>query len=220
MHIPHDRPTPEAYGQLQLAYDHFNDRLYGGRLPAVLITLQRKGRRTRGYFAPARFSRTDGTTAHELALNPAHFKNRTVIEILSTLVHEMTHVWQECFGKPGRRGYHNRQWAEEMLRIGLRPTTTGTPDGRLIGQSVTHYIMPGGRFEVAAEELLTSDFTITWSDHVAAKLEPFDPDQLIVRARSGVRVKFVCPACRAAAWGKASLELLCITCEQQLLPTP
>ena len=30
----------------------------------------------------------------------------------------------------------------------------------------------------------------------------------------------VCPACRAAAWGKASLELLCITCEQQLLPTP
>jgi hypothetical protein len=45
--------------------------------------------------------------------------------ILSTLVHEMVHVWQETYGNPSRRGYHNRQWAEKMREVGLQPSSTG-----------------------------------------------------------------------------------------------
>jgi hypothetical protein len=39
---------------LQTAYDYFNTELFGGRLPQVLITLQRK-KGARGYFSPNRF---------------------------------------------------------------------------------------------------------------------------------------------------------------------
>jgi hypothetical protein len=40
-------------------------------------------------------------------LNPDHF-GRTDELILSTLVHEMAHVWQKTHGKMPRRDNHNR----------------------------------------------------------------------------------------------------------------
>jgi predicted SprT family Zn-dependent metalloprotease len=79
-------------------------------------------------------------TVHELALNPDNFTGRSDELILSTLVHEMAHVWQETYGEPSRRGYHNRQWAGKMREVGLQPTSTGEPGGMETGQSVTHYM--------------------------------------------------------------------------------
>jgi hypothetical protein len=101
--------TQAEYSAFQTAYDFFNAELFGGTLPAVLITLQRRAR-SRGYFAPGKFvGRSEETATHELALNPDHF-GRTDEAILSTLVHEMAHVWQETYGKPPRKNYHDRQW--------------------------------------------------------------------------------------------------------------
>ena len=52
---PRLAPTQETYNELQMAYDHFNERLFGGQLPSCLITLQRE-KRTFGYFSAARFA--------------------------------------------------------------------------------------------------------------------------------------------------------------------
>lgn len=38
--------------------------------------------------------------------------------MLSTLVQEMVHLWQHHFGKPGRRRYLNKQWADKMDSLG------------------------------------------------------------------------------------------------------
>lgn len=87
--------TPTEYRAFQKAYDFFNAQLFAGSLPHVLVILQRRAR-TRGYFSPERFTaRTEDATAHELALNPDTFTDRTDEEILSTLAHEMAHVWQQ-----------------------------------------------------------------------------------------------------------------------------
>lgn len=58
--------------------------------------------------------------------------------------HEMAHVRQQTHGSPPRSSYHDRQWAAKMKEIGLQPSTTGEPGGIEAGQSVTHYIIPGG----------------------------------------------------------------------------
>jgi SprT-like family len=58
------------------------------------VTLQRHVR-AKGYFAPQQFTgRVKNTTAHEIALNTDVFTGRSDELILSTLVHEMAHVWQ------------------------------------------------------------------------------------------------------------------------------
>ena len=67
----------------------------------------------------------------EIALNPDTFEDRTDMEILNTLAHEMCHLWQHYFGKPSRGGYHNREWATMMEKIGLMPSSTSEPGGGL-----------------------------------------------------------------------------------------
>src|SRR5262252_3595744 len=90
--------TECEYRTFQHAYSFFNAKLFANSLPDLLVTLQRHAA-AKGYFAPERFTgRLETITAHELALNPDVFTGRSDELILSTLVHEMVHVWQETHG--------------------------------------------------------------------------------------------------------------------------
>lgn len=101
------KPAVKAYQELQEAYDFFNKRLFDSELPDLLITLQR-GKNTFGYFSPDRF--TGESKIAELAMNPNYFGARSLADTLSTLVHEMVHVWQWYTpAKQCRLGYHDRK---------------------------------------------------------------------------------------------------------------
>jgi predicted SprT family Zn-dependent metalloprotease len=204
-------PTLEAYGELQQAYDHYNRTLFDGRLPPCLITLHRESERMHGHFSHNRFVRlADGRTAtDEIALNPMHFVRRSVTEVLSTLTHEMAHLWQAHHGKPSRQAYHNKQWAWKMKAIGLQPSATGEPGGKETGQKMTHYVIAGGAFEQATTALLETGFRLSWAD--AGVATPGKKPK-----KSGTRIKYTCPACQANAWGKAGLKLLCGDCLQPM----
>ncbi|MDH8410092.1 sprT domain-containing protein, partial [Klebsiella pneumoniae] len=73
-------------------------------------------------------------------------------------VHEMVHLWQHHHGNVSRAGYHNVEWAEKMVSIGLIPSHTGAPGGKQIGQHMSHYVEPAGRFDKAANELIQKGF--------------------------------------------------------------
>jgi hypothetical protein len=170
-------------------------------LATVLVTLQRHAK-TKGYFSPERFSgRVDKAAVHELALNPDNFTGRTDEMILSTLVHEMAHVWQQTYGEPSRRGYHNRQWAGKMREIGLQPSSTGEPGGKETGQSVTHYIIPEGRYAKAYAKLAATGFQLHWQSVPA-----------IASAKKSSKTKFTCPDCGQNAWAKPGALLICGEC--------
>lgn len=157
-------PTTETYAELQLAYEHFNKTLFDNRLPACLITLQRE-KRTYGYFSSNRFvARGSKVYTDEIALNPSYFGIRSVEETLSTLVHEMVHLDQQHNGKPGRGRYHNRQWADWMINVGLYPSSTGKEGGAIAGDCMSHYIVKNGAYEKACRSLLTKEFTLSWVD--------------------------------------------------------
>lgn len=158
------KPAIQAYTELQQAYDFFNVALFDGKLPDLLITLQR-GRNTFGYYAHDRF--VGESQVSELAMNPDYFGGRSLADTLSTLAHEMVHVWQYKTPdvKRCRSGYHDRIWGQKMEDIGLMPSNTGAPGGKKTGQQMTHYIIRGGRFQSAVYELLKSGFSISWYDN-------------------------------------------------------
>ena len=97
-----------------------------------------------------------------LRSNPDSFAGRSDEMILSTLAHEMAHVWQQTHGKPPRKSYHDRQWAGKMREIGLQPSSTGEPGGKETGQSVTHFIIPEGRYAKAYAKLAATGFQLHW----------------------------------------------------------
>lgn len=155
-------PSHALYQALQTAYDHFNHELFDDRLPALIFTVQRQ-KDVLGYFAPERWVSPDGERCHEIAINPAHMGQSRVIDVLQTLAHEMVHCWQYCFGTPGRRCYHNKEWAHKMIAIGLQPSSTGEPGGDVTGQHMSDYPLEGGRFIRACESLVRKNaFRLPW----------------------------------------------------------
>lgn len=158
-----DRPTRQAYDELQRAYDFFNDRLFGGELPQCLITMQREGQ-TCGYFSPARFGSANQRVTDEIAINPQWFAVVPLLGVLQTICHEMCHQWQHHFGTPSRSSYHNKEWAAKMEDIGLMPSSTGKPGGKKTGQKMADYAIPDGPFMQATKALLDEGFILTWHD--------------------------------------------------------
>lgn len=219
-----DHPTVQAYQPLIDGFAHFNRELFGGKLPACIITLQREQERVLGYYHANRFGHRErpGVTTDEIAMNPRHFQTRSIEETLSTLVHEMAHLWEhhDPEGRPSRSGYHNMTWSKKMQDLGLQPTHDGTPTGRPHGQKMTHIIVAGGPFDLACKKLLSHEFRLAWYDrlHEMTRVDGGDGSDEPPSAPSsaGKRTKFTCPTCAANAWGKPSIKLICGDCRTNM----
>ena len=209
--MPNPNPTKRTYDDLTTAYDFFNERLFDGKLPRCLITMQRKNK-SYGYFAGGRFGTLDGEEiTDEIALNPSHFKERTTEENLSTLVHEMAHLWQHHHGKPSRVGYHNKEWATMMRVVGLIPSDTGAEGGRETGQHVSHYIEAGGVFDRACAELVKLGFEVPYVELWK------EGEEKTRKKKAASKTKYTCQSCGVNAWAKPDVSLLCGECELELL---
>ena len=214
--------TDEAYADWYSAMDYFNDRLFEGKLPDCIISFARH-KNMLGYFCVDRFESQSGSTAHEIAMNPAYLRPLGEAGALSTLLHELCHLWRHEFGPPNRgggkgaRGYHDLVWAGKMVEVGLLPTDTGLPDGKTTGYSVSHLIVEGGLFDIDCKELLASGFKINWHDRLfpAAGDETDDEseaDDNPKPKKKKDRVKFTCDECGLNAWAKPNARISCTNC--------
>lgn len=187
-------PTLQMFGALDLAFDHFNHDLFDGELPTCIITVARK-RGAYGYFWADVFKENkNGGEARmgEICLNP-DMMDRELPVVISTLVHEMAHHWQQCNGTPGKNGYHNTEWAKKMVEIGLNPiskTKSGT------GKRVAHEIVEGGRFAKAYARM--SNVSLDWAS--VPKLREVKPP---------TRHRLVCPKCDQTIWGTDKNNIVC-----------
>ena len=88
-------------------------------------------------------------------------------------------------------------------RIGSQPSTTGEPGGQETGQSVTHYIIPDGRYAKAYAQLAATGFQLHWQSIPASEQG---------RAKKSSKTKFTCPECGQNAWAKPDAHLICGEC--------
>lgn len=207
-----NNPTTQTYTSLAMAYDFFNRELFASGLPPCLITMQRhKG--AYGYFSGERFASLSDPKeiTDEIALNPAHFATQNPTKVLSTLVHEMVHLWQHHYGKPPRKGYHDRQWAAKMHEIGLIPSSTGKIGGKETGQKMHHLIEEDGLFALAVQKLLVEHPAILYYDQTSDK-------DSARKKKAASKTKYTCPTCGLNAWAKPEAPLVCGSCQEQMQP--
>lgn len=192
--------TAIEYQRLEDAYRFFNERLFGGALPDLLITY-RAGKNVHGYFSANRLASTQENVGgtHELALSLSS-NDRPAKEVLATLVHEMTHVLREDTGS-----YHTKAWAALMESVGLSPYNIEQPEIQT-GRKVSHTIVPGGPFDLAADELLAQG----WQQSL---YEPAGVTEARAKRQAQQRkVKYTCSQCDLKVWGRANLNLICADC--------
>lgn len=201
--------TLTQYSTLDKAFEYFNAHLFNNMLPDCIITLNRK-KHTRGYFHKDKFRvREKSDAVSEISLNPDEFIERTDLEVLSTLAHEMCHLLQYTIGDPPRKGYHDKEFARLMYNIGLQTSSTGEPDGKPVGQKMTHYILQGGQFEIVAQAFLISQGGLL--------VESLPEPEKEKKEKKKTRYKFICPECGMAAWAKESANLACGDCREVLV---
>jgi len=221
-----DTPTLEQMTAYQQAFDYFNQELFGNHLPQVILNFSRSGSHTIAFYAPKRWqqeeTRVDQQALDEISLNPKYL-GMSMEEIMSSLVHEMVHLWQFAFGNPSRRSYHNKEWAMKMKEVGLQPYD-GT--GKETGQNVSHKIIEDGLFQKVFQTMPESH-SLPWRVFIegdgerGGKKATGEGKQLgkeptsQPKSKSGKRLKYSCPSCETNIWGKEGLRIGCIDCEEE-----
>lgn len=201
--IDPQKPSLNQWGTYQAAFDYFNGVLFNDNLPHCILNFSRSAR-YRGFFASRRWHNQEHHI-HEISLNP-DLLDEPLIQTMSTLVHEMCHLWKYEFGKTQTRsGYHCREWANKMIEVGLMPFNVKDPK-KQTGFKVSHVIVTDGRFE-GAFHVIPEKFAIPW------KSKPF----LIAKSSSrSDKVKYTC-SCSHNVWGKTGLAMFCIECERPFI---
>jgi hypothetical protein len=132
-------------------------------------------------------------------LNPDGFINRTDEQILGTLVHEMVHNWQQHRGTAPKRPYHNKEWAAKMKSLGLWPSNSGLVGGKETGVQMSQYIIEGGPFDEAYQQLRATGWQLNWESTQTPGAVAKPPSKL----------KFTCSRCGQNVWGKPDT---CVDC--------
>lgn len=212
-------PSEDIYGSLIKCFREINRVFFDNKLQEPVITLQRKGKAF-GYFSGDRFIHGQHETlTDEIALNPAMQAGCSFKEIIATLAHECCHMWQfhwsdfEC-RRGTMRGYHDKEWGEKMISIGLMPSHTGEIEGRKTGRNMSHYIIKGGVFDKFVQKLIANGYDMQWQEWVnllrkTGGLDYID-DALLKSQKSNLsKTKFTCKTCNLNAWAKPSAKIAC-----------
>ena len=202
-------PTTEQYGNLQRAYEYFNQRLFEGKLAHCMLLFGANKKNCMGYFHAKQWKRRGkGGECHTISLTPMYL-DRSLKEIFATLVHEMVHLWQEDHGEhKSKNGDHNKEWGGMMKQVGLHPSNTGEEGGKETGQQMTHYIVDGGPFDAAFQKL-PKEIELAWLGVQTLTEKKKSPK---------TKVCYECPGCELKVWGKPDIIVMCGECEEQLEP--
>jgi predicted SprT family Zn-dependent metalloprotease len=202
------KPTMAQFEAYQKMFDYYNRHLFNSELPQPLLNLSRM-KNAMGFFAPGKWWSSAGEGLHEISLNPEILALEPK-QVLSTLVHEMCHLWQHALGNPGRKSYHDREWSEKMIEVGLMPSDTGSLGGKSTGQKMQHYIIDGGAFEL--------HFMAMPESYLLPFLHRGEiPEDEKEKKAKANKVKYTCTGCSTNVWGKDGLGILCMVCEVPFL---
>ena len=120
-------PATEHSRQLETAVEMFNGELFENELPPVILTLRNKPG-TWGSFHPNKWKGANDVQLDMIQLDSVTAAERTLMELLSTLVHEMANaaVFQlKERESNGGIGGHGPKWRKIMKEIGLPPVQVG-----------------------------------------------------------------------------------------------
>ena len=225
------KPTKEMSEALQSMRDYLNMTLFDGALPECFITLTRNKNVIGGYHSKDQWQNEDGQLVAEIGLNSNFVINGDQVTLMNVLLHELLHLEQNQKGTQGRVGYHNQDFADRCKELGLQVTCHDPGrEGAETGTNISTELIHDGPAEQALAlcdidlPYYTSNIIdIDGNGNPQEGEKPRTQGQIIVvetetkKGASGSRTKFTCPKCGAAAWGKATLNIMCADCLEHMI---
>lgn len=204
------KPPSHPLQQLHHAYHAINERFFSGALPGCEIRFStRQG--SEGHYRPGALPSGELCPALDQIAIGAHLSSSKMIE---SLAHQACHQYRQHSRQPPRRAYHDQVWAEKMVEIGLQPSSTGLPGGRVTGQKVSHYLLEGGGLSLLIRELHDQGLDI----NLAAAAGPAGAGTRSANKKAWARTKYTCAGCNKSVLGGDQYNLVCGDCQLPLTP--
>lgn len=225
----------ELYAKVQTVIDELDKEFFSGKgkqkIPQVVFAINNRCKSCVVAYvqADALYDKSTDKKLQYLAINPDYL-NRDIGEIVSTICHELCHVYENAFIHIPRGGYHDKQWADLMRDCGLEPVYLNKSK-----TAVNHKVIKDGAFEAYVkkfEEKHGKDFfnIVSYSSEVQKKVrkelgikddeddgEPkADNADKPVKKYNRNEIKYVCASCGLKVWGKSGLSIRCNECDYDL----
>lgn len=229
--------TRDLYSRYQYIIDRMNKAFFDGfnqreKLPSICLSINNKCNTCCvAYVSPDGLYDTKlKRKIHYLAINPKYL-DRTPAEILSTIYHELCHVYEVEYIHIPRGGYHTKDWASLMLECGLNPVYFNKSR-----TAVSHEIIEGGLFDLFCQQFTTEHnkdfFTLVENNnYIRLKIEGGDNDSgdndsgdntpkadnadKPIKKYNRNKIKYTCTGCNSKLWAKSGLKIKCIDCDIQ-----
>ena len=96
-------------------YTLINDEFFDGRVPTPVILFKDENIRNLGHYV---VGRNEIGVMENINLNLRHL-DRPIQDVVVTLAHELSHSWQRNYGKAGSSRYHNEEFRQKTLAMGI-----------------------------------------------------------------------------------------------------
>ena len=210
---------------LEDAFKIFNEELFGGELPPVVITLQ-SSPKSNGHISCGKIWRVESDRRHEINISVEHL-DRNMEYVCATLVHELCHLYAMVHNladtsKYGR--YHNRVFKNIAEQHGIIVS-----QAKYIGWSVT---APGPRLlEIIEAYGITKPIDLNRDGEridLAAMIALMGGKNGVPGASGidGLTVpgkpkcstrKYICPCCGNSFRATKDINVKCMDCDEQFI---
>lgn len=191
---------------LMQAFNAINNHFYGGELEKPIITVKEgKKKNAYGWIETSKNWIQGKTERYEINISCDYIGERTVPETISTLMHEMAHLYniQHEIKDTSRAGiYHNTKFKETAEAHGLEISYN-----EHIGWSLT-------RLKPTTKEWVEENINI--KGFSVYKLTKEKISKGTAKPKQSMR-KLVCPSCGLIVRvTKPNVKLLCVECNEEL----
>ena len=199
--------TSRAVGLLEKIYRQLNIDKFDGELEEPVITIQ-SSPHVHGHVTCAKVWQAGNTTRYELNIG-AETINRPIENVVSTLLHEMVHIYNLMHGiQDCSRGntYHNKKFKEKAESVGL----VINYDKR-IGWSITN----------PSEELIDYIIMQGWQDILIARSTHTRISSSGVstpgeKSKTSSTRKYICPCCGMSVRATKQVNIVCGDCDKTM----
>lgn len=205
--------------ELYRMFEFFNNKFYNGSLEKPVIIIQSNGnnRSVLGWCTSKKvWNDREGIESYYEITICAEYLNRSIEEIIGTLLHEMVHLHNLQFNiKDNSRSgnYHNKRFKEVAeqkgliieydKRIGWSLTRLQESTKEMIGELAPSLDL----FKIARR----SPYVVSSTDD-----EIVDTENLEEKPKSSTR-KYVCPACGTIVRATKEVNIMCGDCKEHFI---
>ena len=119
----HDWVLNKLASELYWWTDFFNIAFFKNQpVPVPVISFKKTRVNNLGHYV---IGRNAFGIRENININQIHL-NRPLADVLSTLLHEMTHSWQATFGKPAKGWFHNLEFVHKLNGFGIICNNSGS----------------------------------------------------------------------------------------------